>query len=137
MKVNAELIHNLRKENSWSQEELGIATGLNLRTIQRIESESTASLQSIKALASAFEIDVRDLDYKEQLTMKKYEYKTLELPFKFGIFKQGTPDIDEALNVEGKKGWRLKQMVIPASSNMGQSEKMIAILEREMLPEAE
>ncbi|AOT11243.1 hypothetical protein S4054249_21240 [Pseudoalteromonas luteoviolacea] len=65
--------------------------------------------------------------------MTKYEYKTLELPFKFGIFKQGTPDIDEALNEEGKNGWRLKQMVLPASSNMGQSEKMIAILERELI----
>ena len=133
MKVNAELILILREENSWSQDELAIASGLNLRTIQRIESEATISLQSKKAIASAFEIDVRDLDHKEQLTMKKYEYKTIELPFKFGIFKQGTPDIDEALNIEGADGWRLQQMVLPASSNMGQSEKMIAIFEREVV----
>jgi hypothetical protein len=64
--------------------------------------------------------------------MKKFEYKTIELPFKFGIFKQGTPDIDEALNIEGAEGWRLNQMVLTTSSNMGQSEKMIAILEREL-----
>jgi transcriptional regulator with XRE-family HTH domain len=133
MKINAELILKMREEKSWSQDELAIASGLNLRTIQRIESEATASLQSKKAIASAFELDVRDLDYEEQLKVKKYEYKTIELPFKFGIFKQGTPDIDEALNAEGAEGWRLNQMVIPASSNMGQSEKMIAILERELI----
>jgi transcriptional regulator with XRE-family HTH domain len=133
MKVNAELILILREEKSWSQDELAIASGLNLRTIQRIESEATISLQSKKAIASAFDIDVRDLDKKEQPKMKKFEYKTIDLPFKFGIFKQGTPDIEEALNIEGANGWRLHQMVLPASSNMGQSERMIAIFERELV----
>lgn len=132
MKVNATLILSLREERSWSQEELAIASGLNLRTVQRIEAEATASLQSKKAIASAFELDARDLDGNQQSKMKRYEYKTLELPFKFGIFKQGTPDIEDALNSEGAEGWRLHQMVLPASSNMGQSERMIAILEREM-----
>jgi transcriptional regulator with XRE-family HTH domain len=133
MKVNAELILILREEKSWSQDELAIASGLNLRTIQRIESEATISLQSKKAIASAFDIDVRDLDKKEQPKMKKFEYKTIDLPFKFGIFKQGTPDIEEALNIEGADGWRLHQMVLPASSNMGQSERMIAVFERELV----
>ncbi len=133
MKVNAELILILREEKSWSQDELAIASGLNLRTIQRIESEATISLQSKKAIASAFDIDVRDLDKKEQPKMKKFEYKTIDLHFKFGILKQGTPDIEEALNIEGADGWRLHQMVLPASSNMGQSERMIAIFERELV----
>jgi transcriptional regulator with XRE-family HTH domain len=132
MKVNAELILSLRVDKSWSQDELAIASGLNLRTIQRIESEATISLQSKKAIASALDIDIRDLDHKEQPIMKRYEYKTVELPFKFGLFKQGTPDIQEALNLEGNVGWRLHQMVLPAGSNMGQSEKMIAIFEREL-----
>lgn len=55
----------LRKAKSWSQDELAIASGLNVRTIQRIESEATASLQSKKALASALEISVQDLDREE------------------------------------------------------------------------
>jgi len=63
--------------------------------------------------------------------MKKFEYKTVEMPFRFGILKQGTPDIEAVLNAEGEKGWRLHQIVVPAGSNFGQSEKMIAILERE------
>lgn len=130
MRVNAELIVQMRQDRSWSQEELAIAAGLNLRTIQRIEAEGTLSLQSKKAIAAALELDVRDLDLKEKPLMTKYEYKTLELPFKFGIFKMGTPDIEAALNEQGEQGWRLHQMIMPASSNMGQSEKMIAILER-------
>jgi transcriptional regulator with XRE-family HTH domain len=65
MKVNAELIKKLRMNKSWSQEELAIASGLNLRTIQRIENEATASLQSRKALASALDIHVHDLKFEK------------------------------------------------------------------------
>lgn len=65
MKVNAELIVRLRKERSWSQDELATASGLNLRTVQRVERCATASLQSKKALASALDIDARDLDDEE------------------------------------------------------------------------
>jgi transcriptional regulator with XRE-family HTH domain len=69
MKVNASLIIKRRKERSWSQEELALASGLNLRTIQRIESYASASLQSKKALAAALDIDTRDLD-NEGVQMK-------------------------------------------------------------------
>ncbi len=48
MKINAELVVKLRKATPWSQDELAIASGLNLRTIQRIEKQATASLQSKK-----------------------------------------------------------------------------------------
>jgi transcriptional regulator with XRE-family HTH domain len=65
MKIDAELIIRLRKERSWSQEELAIASGLNLRTIQRIEREALASLQSKKAVAAALEVDTQDLESEE------------------------------------------------------------------------
>jgi len=65
VKINADLVLRLRNDRSWSQEELAIASNLNLRTIKRIEKEASASLQSKKALASAFNIDVHDLDYEE------------------------------------------------------------------------
>ena len=131
MRVNAALVIALRAKKAWSQDELSIASGLNLRTIQRIEKEASASLQSVKALASAFAIGIKDLEYQEAPVMKKFEYKTVEMPFRFGILKQGTPNIEALLNAEGEKGWRLHQIVVPAGSNFGQSEKMIAILERE------
>ena len=69
MKVNAELIVQLRKQRSWSQDELAIASGLNLRTVQRVERHASASLQSKKALAAALDIDTRDLD-DEEIRMK-------------------------------------------------------------------
>ena len=120
----------LRKKCSWSQDELAAAAGLNLRT-QRIENVGTASLQSAKALAAALEIDLADLRHSAgEKAMSKFEYKTVVLQFKFGLFKSGLPDIQNALNKEGNQGWQFKQMVLPASANFGKSESMIAIFER-------
>ncbi|KZN53008.1 DUF4177 domain-containing protein [Pseudoalteromonas luteoviolacea] len=132
MKINADLIIRLRHQKSWSQEELAIAAGLNLRTIQRIEKEATISLQSKKSLASALEVDIHDLDYKETTEMKSYEYKTVSIKFNHGWFKKGISNVDQALNEEAIGGWRFKQMVIPTDSTGG-SEQMIAIFERELV----
>jgi DNA-binding XRE family transcriptional regulator len=131
MKINAAIVLEYRLGRAWSQEELGSVSGLSLRTIQRVGKEGLASLETKKALAAIFNIDIRDLDYEDLPNMKKYEYKKVEMPFKFGIFKQGTPDIENLLNAEGDSGWRLHQIVMPATSNMGQSDRMIAIFERE------
>jgi DNA-binding XRE family transcriptional regulator len=70
MKINADLVVKLRRERSWSQDELAVASGLNLRTIQRMEKDASASLQSKKAVAAAFDIDTRDLDTSEEGRMK-------------------------------------------------------------------
>jgi len=67
MKIHAELIIQLRKEKHWTQEELAIAAGLNVRTIQRVESDASASLETKKALASALEIEIQALDFEENL----------------------------------------------------------------------
>ena len=130
MRVNAGLVAELRKKCAWSQDELATAAGLNLRTIQRIENVGTASLQSAKALASALEVELEDLRYTAEKTVSKFEYKTVVLPFKFGIFKRGLPDVESALNKEGRDGWQFKQMVVQASSNLGESVGLIAIFER-------
>ncbi|HEY2465909.1 MAG TPA: DUF4177 domain-containing protein [Steroidobacteraceae bacterium] len=66
----------------------------------------------------------------EKQSVPKYEYKSVEMPFRFGVLKQGTPDIEKALNAEGEQGWRLQQIIMPAGP-AGQSDKMIAIFERE------
>ncbi|HEV7764086.1 MAG TPA: helix-turn-helix transcriptional regulator [Thermoanaerobaculia bacterium] len=63
------MIIRFRRERSWSQDELAIASGLNLRTIQRVEKHASASLQTRKALAAALDIDTRDLD-SEEIRMK-------------------------------------------------------------------
>lgn len=51
MFVNAQLIRNKRLKRAWSQEHLAQTTGLGLRTVQRIESDGNASLETVKALA--------------------------------------------------------------------------------------
>jgi transcriptional regulator with XRE-family HTH domain len=129
MKVNAQLVTDLRKKCSWSQDELATAAGLNLRTVQRIENAGTASLQSAKAVASALEVELEDLRHIPEKAMSRFEYKTVTLPFKFGIFKQGLPDVQAALSKEGRDGWQFKQMLLP-SSDWGKSDTMLAIFER-------
>jgi transcriptional regulator with XRE-family HTH domain len=98
MKVDAELILRLRRERAWSQDELALATGLNLRTIQRIETEATASLQSIKALASAFEVSIRALEHKESNMLSKLVGKEVQIVM--GISQSMVSGFDD--NVTGK-----------------------------------
>ena len=129
MRIDAEQVVELRTNHTWSQDELATATGLSLRTIQRIENEGTASLQSVKAIAAAFEVDMEHLKLSREKSLMKFEYKTIVLPFKFGIFKQGMPDIQEALCDAGLDGWQLKQIILP-SSEWGKSDRIVAILER-------
>ena len=57
MKINNELVRKLRIGRSWTQEKLADASGLNLRTIQRIETDGVASLQSCAAMAQALEVE--------------------------------------------------------------------------------
>ena len=130
MKIDAALIIKQRMLKGWTQEQLAEASGLSKRTIQRVENESTAAMETQKALAATFELDFASLTMEEVTVMKKYEYKTVELPFKFRFFKSGTPDVQSLLNAEGQNGWQLKQLVLPASG-FGESDSMIVILERE------
>ncbi len=57
MNVNARKVKSLRKQRLWSQEELALACGVSLRTIQRAEGDGQASFETTKALAAVFEID--------------------------------------------------------------------------------
>ena len=70
--INSELVKALRKERSWSQEQLAAISGISHRTVQRIENEGACSLDSIKGLAVAFEIEAVKLtiDKAEQIKTK-------------------------------------------------------------------
>ena len=135
MNINSALVKQLRSEKFWSQEELAIASGLNLRTVQRIEKEATASLQSKKALAGAFGIAVKDLEYQESPMMQTYEYKTLDIEWKSTFLSSlkapRLPDLTPTLNKEGQEGWRLVQIILPELLLGAKSvEKLVAIFER-------
>jgi len=66
MNIDSGKIKKLRMEKNWSQEQLSEKSGLSLRTIQRIESGSNVSQESIRVLAAAFKVDPKDLMIKER-----------------------------------------------------------------------
>ena len=99
MKIKADAVRKARKEKSWSQEELAIASGLNLRTIQRVEREGTISLQSKKALASALDLDIQDLEYQEITMRHQWEYRVVETKDRAAL----QPELARA----GADGWEL------------------------------
>ncbi len=53
-------IKNLRERRAWSQDQLAEVAGVSVRTVQRIEKGDEPSLETLKSLASAFEIDVAE-----------------------------------------------------------------------------
>lgn len=131
MQVNIERVVTLRRECDWSQDELATAAGLSPRTVQRVENSGTASLQTLKALAAALETSLEELKKPTEEKPMAYEYKTIVMPFKTGLFNQVPPDVTTALNKEGREGWRLSQMCAPIGSG-GATVIMIAILERQL-----
>lgn len=68
VRVNGPLIKALRIKYSYSQERLAEIIGVNLRTIQRIETKEVASLSTRGALAKAFSVKPEDLDSPEAPT---------------------------------------------------------------------
>ncbi len=54
-------LKTLRLEKGLSQEKLADLSGLSLRTIQRIEKEQKASIESINALCTIFDLDVNEM----------------------------------------------------------------------------
>jgi len=57
MKLNAASVRRLREARNWSQEQLASASGLSLRTIQRVEADGTASRETRVCLAAALDVD--------------------------------------------------------------------------------
>ncbi len=76
------IVKKLRVEHKWSQEQLAKLSGLSIRTIQRVESGHSASIETLKSLASVFEVDINKLT--EEITMidKKSENWAMQ-PFWF------------------------------------------------------
>jgi transcriptional regulator with XRE-family HTH domain len=61
MLPNGQKIRSLRTERGWTQLDLAQLSGTTARTIQRMESGEGVSADTLKAVASAFNIDFRDL----------------------------------------------------------------------------
>jgi len=64
------LIQKLRLKRGWSQQQLADASGLSVRTIQRMESGHPASTETLKSLAAVFEVDFSTLNPEQTMTSK-------------------------------------------------------------------
>jgi len=74
------ILKELRISRHLSQDQLAQMSGLNVRTIQRIESGANASMESIKCLCAALEVDVSTFN-QEKFIMDKKSDNWKELPF--------------------------------------------------------
>ena len=54
-------IKALREQRSWSQQRLADAAGLSIRTIQRLEKEGVASMESTLSLTAVFECELEEI----------------------------------------------------------------------------
>lgn len=111
IRMNAALIKKLRDERAWSQEHLASVAGVSLRTIQRVESEGRASVETRMALAAAFNIDVAQLATEEiatQAIMPKQEARLSWQHYRqlrFLLIIAGLLGLD--FYQHGKLGWSL------------------------------
>lgn len=81
------VIRKLRAKRGWSQEQLADFSGLNVRTIQRVESGQKASMETLLSIAAVFEVDVSTLT--EEITVidkSTEEWKQLPWWFRFNMF---------------------------------------------------
>lgn len=65
MKINQERVKVLRLSKAWTQQNLADQTRISLRSIQRIEKEGVASLQTRSAIAAAFGIAPAELEISD------------------------------------------------------------------------
>jgi len=89
----AEKIKKLRTERAWSQAHLAEIASLSIRTVQRSEIDGKCSYESLLSLASAFDIDVKDLTVllKDQLPLNtKFSFSLLGYNFNFGWLRSLT-----------------------------------------------
>jgi transcriptional regulator with XRE-family HTH domain len=68
------IVKKLRAQRNWSQEQVARFSGLSVRTIQRVESGQGASLETLKSLASVFEVDIKTLTEDIRVIDKKSEH---------------------------------------------------------------
>ena len=61
VKIDGKRIRQLREARGWSREHLASICGLSPRTVQRLETEGNASLESRMAVASALEVAAEHL----------------------------------------------------------------------------
>ncbi|WP_034474469.1 helix-turn-helix domain-containing protein [Aestuariibacter salexigens] len=94
----------LRISRLLSQEQLAQMSGLNVRTIQRIESGHNASAESMKCIAAALDVEIDELIQEKAMIDKNSEnWRALPLFLKIWFmfnFLQLRPTRDSATRIE-------------------------------------
>lgn len=81
------ILKELRISRHLSQEQLAQMSGLNVRTIQRIESGHNASIESLKCLAAVLEVDIQTLTQEREMIDKNSDvWRNLPLWLKWWFF---------------------------------------------------
>lgn len=98
------VLKQLRLSRLWSQEQLATMSGLSVRTIQRIESGHTPSLETLKSLAAVLQVDVATLQQESYMPDQQSIHwqrmpRTLRWLFAFNFFSL-RPQRAAALRVE-------------------------------------
>lgn len=62
MQLDKERIRELRTARGWTQQQLADVTGLSLRTIQRVELQGNASMETLSALCATLEVERQALN---------------------------------------------------------------------------
>lgn len=65
MQIDSHRLRSLRADRQWSQDQLAELSGLNLRTVQRLEAGAKISTESLRALAAVFEVPPETLLLRE------------------------------------------------------------------------
>lgn len=80
MNIDQEKVKTLRIRRAWSQDQLAAASGLSLRTIQRIEKTGIAANESVQALAAVLDTTVEAL----RVVLPKPKARWMRLPLRVG-----------------------------------------------------
>jgi transcriptional regulator with XRE-family HTH domain len=83
MEVNSVVIKQLRNARGWTQQHLADASDVNLRTIQRVEREGSASNETVHALCAVFEIRRNQLSIIPQVDESQLQKVSLKGQFVF------------------------------------------------------
>ena len=75
LRVDRNKIKTLRLQRNWPQEQLARIADLSPRTIQRVEAGGSASFETLRAIASAFELEAHQLQV-ERLTTALEEHQS-------------------------------------------------------------
>lgn len=102
------IVRKLRLQRGWSQEQLATMSGLSVRTVQRIERGQTPGLESLKALASVFEVELSQLQGNSDMndTTQPQDNTTL------GVTREEKEAMVYVQNLKGFYGHLLSYVVV-------------------------